>query len=137
MVRRLLVCAAILALLAPVLRATDGITIESRVISSETQDRIVRGTMQFTVINATEAAMTDVKLRLAAPLTGSIGGGVLEVGTVAAGATVRPSGEYELEAAFVESKEPISLLVGYKDATGEDRETAVVARWAEQAGGDL
>lgn len=111
------------------------ITIQSTITASELRGGMVSGTMQLAMVNATDAVMRNVKLRLANPGLGSLGTGSVDLGTIDLDATVAPVVEFELQKSFLDSNEPLVITATYQDSADRDHEANIIARRTTEGGG--
>lgn len=127
---------ALVLLLANGLQAQDArITIESSITSAEVVGPVVKGTMQLTIVNATETSLANVTLRLATPASGSIGEeGTVALGTIELDATRVSSVPFQIDSAFVTGEEIPVITVAYDDG-GQRREANVAVRRQTTGGG--
>lgn len=123
-------------LLAAGLRAEDAlITVQSTITASEVQGTVVSGSMQLSIVNATNTTLSNVRLRLAASATGTLGDGTVEVGTIEIDATAAPIVEFRITKAFFDSGDPLVITLIYRDAAGNDHEASITARRNTDGGG--
>ena len=112
------------------------ITIQSAITSSDARGPLQAGSMELVLVNATDTTLRHVTLRLASPITGALGAGVVEVGTVDVAATIAPTVDFELEKTFLDSTEPMVITVTYTDSADEQHEVNVVVRRTTDGGGN-
>ena len=118
--------AVALVLIAAGLHADDTlITIQSTITAAKVQGAVVVGTMQLSIVNATDTTLSNVQLRLGVPVTGALGEGTVDVGTIDVDATATPIVEFRVDRTFFESGEPFVIRLTFRDVAGETRETVI------------
>jgi len=127
--------AVALVLIAAGLHADDTlITIQSTITASEVQGAAVVGTMQLSIVNATDTTLSNVQLRLGTPTNGTLGEGTVDVGTIDVDGTATPIVEFRVDRTFFESQDPFVIRLTFRDVGGETRETSIPVKRANGGG---
>jgi hypothetical protein len=136
MARSTRISALALILLATGLQAQDvRITIEGSITSAEVLGAVVKGSMQLTIVNATETQLRNVTLRLARPASGSLGEGSVDIGTIDVDETAAPIVPFQIESEFLNGDEPPIITLTYDDSGGERRAANIAVRRSSDGGG--
>jgi len=129
-------------LLAATLHAQDQppriVNVQARIIQSQTEEALVRGSLELSLENGSTGALRDVRISLLTPTIGVLGDGTgpLAIGDVAFDQTYVGASDFVLEKSFIDSGQPLVVRVSFTDAGGESREASVAVR-LQTAGGGL
>lgn len=104
------------------------LTMQSTIKSSDSRGSLLAGSMELVMVNASQTTLRNVTLRLASPVSGALGTGIVELGTVDVDATIAPTVDFEMEKSFLDSNEPMVVTVTYTDSADEQHEVNVVVR---------
>jgi hypothetical protein len=129
---RLSLLSALVAMLSLPMSTAGGdqpLTVRALINDATVEGPIVRGTMRLTVVNGAAYTAKGVSLRLVSPVSGTLGSGPIDVGDVENDATVVVTVQFSLEKTFMDSSDPLTMEVAYKDADGASvKATLQVAR---------
>ena len=129
------------ALLAATLHAQDAATgpvgIHTRVIESQVEELLVRGSLELSLENSATSTLGSAQISLLAPSSGVLGDGTgpVDLGDIAFDQTHVQRVDFVLEKTFVDSGEPLLVRITYTDGSGDAREASVATRLKATGGG--
>ena len=96
------------------------------IVQSEVHEALVTGTMQVTVLNATDSELHNVDLRLEPPGFNHIQNGVYQFGTIPGGEVRVVVGDFVFLGESFSSGQPVIWRIDYDDALRDHHQIVVL-----------